>query len=127
MGLYADIKTQLEEKIAYYQELKENLLAIKDDTSHVSRWGYGYTTTSDTGLRGFTDNWRTDNPTSDGSASANDQELYNLWQFCQSKTDDELYALAPHYDTIIAELNTDLAHIQKIVDNGEDPAGVMES
>ena len=32
MGLYADIKTQLEEKIAYYQELKENLLAIKDDT-----------------------------------------------------------------------------------------------
>jgi len=126
MGVYADIKTDLLQKINYYQQIKDSLLGIKDDSSGVVRQysDSGYKTTTDKGLKGFIDNWRTENPTSDGSGGVEDQDLYNLWQFCQGKTEDELYALASDYDSIIASFNTDLTHIQKIIDNGEDPAGV---
>ena len=57
MGVYADIKTDLLQKINYYQQIKDSLLGIKDDSSSVVRQysDSGYKTTTDKGLKGFID------------------------------------------------------------------------
>tara|TARA_B100000902_G_scaffold97114_1_gene99738 strand:- start:5830 stop:6195 length:366 start_codon:yes stop_codon:yes gene_type:complete len=121
MGVNTDCKNENLGFKDYFQQLKNALLAVKDDILlDEELTANGYTTTTSRGLRGFMDNWRTDNPTSDGTANDNDAILYELWQFCESKTDDELYALSPHYDSIIAEFQTKIDHYQALIDGGED-------
>ena len=55
MSVYADIKTDLLQKINYYQQIKDSLLGIKDDSSSVVRQysDSSYKTTTDKVLKGL--------------------------------------------------------------------------
>lgn len=129
MGVYTDIKADYEHKIGFYTNLKESLLAVKDTTSAVERTYCGFTCTTDTGIKGFCEAWRTANPTSDGSADDNDLQLYSIWNAVKDLTDDELYAEASNIQTIIDQYNTKVPRIQKIIDEGEpDPCvGIFQN
>ena len=121
MGVNTDCRDENIVKKSHFQQIKNALLAIKDDILlNEELTAHGYTTTTSRGLRGFMDNWRIDNPTSDGTANDNDEVLFTLWQFCESKTDDELYAYNTDYDSIIAEFQTKIDHYQALIDGGED-------
>ena len=119
MGVYADIKTDYDLKISFYTGLKNSLLAVKDSTSAVELTYNGFTCTTDTGIRGFCNAWRTANPTSDGSGDANDNVLHSIWNSVKDLTDDQLYAEATNIQTIIDQYNTKLPRIQKIIAEGE--------
>ena len=119
MGVYTDIKTDYDNKISFYTGFKNSLLAVKDSTSAVELNIYGFTCTTDTGIRGFCNAWRTANPTSDGSGGEYDNALYTIWNSVKDLTDDQLYAEATNIQTIIDQYNTKLPRIQKIIDAGE--------
>jgi hypothetical protein len=121
MGVNTDCRNENQSKKSHFKQLQDAILAVKDNVlDNAELTAFGYTTTTSRGLRGFMDNWRIDNPTSDGTANDNDQELYSLWQFCETQTDDELYALSPHWDSIIADFQTKIDHYQALIDGGED-------
>ena len=128
MGEYADHKVVLQNRIAYLEELKLRSQAAKNPHSAKDLTLHDYTATGvTTGVKGFCESWRADNPTSDGSASDNDLQLFNLWNFVKDKTDDELFTIGSERDGVLDSLKKDLVHTQCIIDAGEDPNALYDS
>ena len=126
MGHYADEKvrlTTLKEKHQRNSDLFDinassmNIKFRKGDATPSDELLYDYTGTG--GIKGGLLAWRAAN----GSVSSG--TMYDMWNHGINEKDDAFYAgEKAKFDQTLADIEEDLAHIQKIIDNGEDSTNV---
>ena len=126
MGHYADEKTRLTTLRETHQRNSDlydinassmNIKYREGDATPSDTLLYDYTGTG--GIKGGLTAWRAAN----GSVSSG--TMYDMWDAGINNMSDSDYAAEKaKFDSTLTNIDADLAHIQKIIDNGEDPTNI---
>lgn len=126
MGHYADEKTRLTTLRETHQRNSDlydinassmNIKYREGDATPSDTLLYDYTGTG--GIKGGLTAWRAAN----GSVSSG--TMYDMWdEGINNMSDSDYAAEKAKFDSTLANIDADLAHIQKIIDNGEDPTNI---
>ena len=126
MGHYADEKTRLTTLRETHQRNSDlydinassmNIKYREGDATPSDTLLYDYTGTG--GIKGGLTAWRAAN----GSVSSG--TMYDMWEEGINNMSDSDYAAEnAKFDSTLTNIDADLAHIQKIIDNGEDPTNI---
>ena len=126
MGHYADEKTRLTTLRETHQRNSDlydinassmNIKYREGDATPSDTLLYDYTGTG--GIKGGLTAWRAAN----GSVSSG--TMYDMWdEGINNMSDSDYAAEKAKFDETLANIDADLAHIQKIIDNGEDPTNI---
>lgn len=126
MGHYADEKTRLttfkegHQRSSQLFDTSASSMNIKfrdGDGNPDDTLLYDYTGTG--GIKGGLTAWRAAN----GSVSSG--TMYDMWnRGINTMSDSDYAAEKAKHDQTVVDVDADLTHIQKIIDNGEDPTNI---